>query len=168
MVRHNGFSGTLEVTPIDGNDPNQYIFINYIRLINSSTGDGCPINGESKSHAALQGNLFSDVFSYTNLDICGQLLSGQVVFSGANWTAVLSEMDDRTYDIDKGAEVQVEVAWHPETNTLSGDGSAIIDGKAFDFQADQIIIRRNRRYPQDILLPASLDTFQHFILIFVE
>ena len=28
-----------------------------------------------------------------------------------------------------------------------------------------IIFRRNRRCPQDILMPASLDTFQHFILI---
>ena len=27
------------------------------------------------------------------------------------------------------------------------------------------IIRRNRKCPPDILLPASLDTFQHFILI---
>ena len=34
-----------------------------------------------------------------------------------------------------------------------------------DFDEFLFFIRRNRKCPPDILLPASLDTFQHFILI---
>jgi hypothetical protein len=135
-----GVSGKLEITPTHGNDPDQGIYTNTIKFVDFSIGDGCPINGHVQSQVTLTQGRFEDISDFTSLDLCGQVLSGQVVFWGDDQKADLLQLDARAIDIDHGVEMQVEMTWQPAKGTLSGDGSIIIGQNAFEIQTDQLII----------------------------
>lgn len=134
----NGFSGTLEVTPAAAHAPDQNVFINDIKMIDFSTGDGCPVSGEVTSKITLQGEDFTDDCTYTNLDVCGRQFSGQVVFSGENWDVSQSQLNAHTYDFDKTSKVQVDVVWQIDASILGGKALATIDGYALAIEVNQI------------------------------
>jgi hypothetical protein len=136
-----GLEGSLEITPADGNDPEQDVIVSDIAIIDLSLGDGCLINGEQRLYATLNGNAFSAQISY-DLDVCGQRQAGQVAITGttADPDQWVFQLEARDYTIDDGVDVQVEVDWQLDEGNLSGDGEIRYDGAEFTFLADHLVM----------------------------
>lgn len=134
-----GLEGTLEITPADGNAPEQNIVVSDISIIDFSLGDGCLINGEQHLYATLNGNDFSADIGY-DLDLCGQWQAGQVVIKGTatdpeQW---VFQLEARDYTVEDGVRVQVEVDWQLEAGNIIGEGEIRFDEKLYLFLADEI------------------------------
>ena len=98
-----------------------------------------------------------------------------------DWTPLLyairyNQSETAAFLIERGANINAKTTdgWTPLMMGLkysSEDISELLIDKGTDINAKNkngwtpLMFRRNRKCPPDILLPASRDTFQHFILI---
>lgn len=135
-----GVSGTLEIAPTGDDDPTDEVRVTAITLIDFSTGDGCQTNGEQQTQAAQDGPHVTAVCNYTDLDICGQWITGEVVIgvNGDTPDSSYLQLDAQTYPVDDAVQAAVELQWRPSAGSLSGDGVAMLTDGDYRFEASQV------------------------------
>lgn len=135
-----GVSGSLRITSVSRDFGDPTVLVTDVTLIDFDTGDGCPVNGDERSHITIDGSHITAVVTYSDLDICGQPLSGQVVLDGETPTDWIVEMQAHTYHYGSDAVAEVELVWQPETGRMQGDATVQLDGKTYAMAADAIVI----------------------------
>jgi hypothetical protein len=133
-------SGTLRITAVSSDFGDPSILVTEISLIDFDTGDGCLINGDERSTVTIDGIHITVVCTYTDLDLCGQTISGQLVLDGEPPNDWQIEMEAHTYRYGSGAEAEVEVAWQPETGIMQGEAAVRLDGRTYAMAVEGVII----------------------------
>lgn len=135
-----GVSGSLRIRSVSRDFGDPTLLVTDVTLIDFDTGDGCPVNGDERSHITIDGSHITAVVTYSDLDVCGQLLSGQVVLDGEPPTDWQVEMQARTYRYGNDAVAAVDLVWQPETGRMQGEATVQLDGKTYVMAADAIVI----------------------------
>jgi len=133
-------SGTLRVTPVSADYGAPAILVYDVSLVDFDTGDGCPVNGEERSTVTIDGIHVTAEVTYTDLDLCGQPVSGRVVLEGETPTDWQLQMEARTYRYGNSVEAAVEMAWQPETGVMQGDLRVLLDGETYAMTAEAVVI----------------------------
>jgi hypothetical protein len=135
-----GVSGSLRITPVSATDDDPDVRVSDVDLIDFDTGDGCPINGEQRSAVTIEGDEITAVCTYTDLDLCGETLTGEVILRGRGPGDWQIEMQAHAYRYENGAQAEVALACRPETGNLSGEAQVQIDGRAYAIAAEEIAV----------------------------
>jgi hypothetical protein len=135
-----GVSGSLRITPVNATDDDPAVRVSDIDLIEFDTGDGCPINGIQRSTVTIEGDRITAVCTYTDLDLCGETLTGEVILRGRGAGDWQIEMQAHTYRYENGAQAAVTLACRPETGSLSGEARVQLDGRAYAITAEEIVV----------------------------
>ena len=124
-----GVSGSLRITRVSAEEIVPGVRVTDLSLVDFDTGDGCPVNGAQRTTVSADGIHITAECTYTDLDICGRLFSGQVTLDGRTPTDWEVAMDEAIHRYPDGSEATLALRRQPADGLMRGSIAArLADG----------------------------------------